>query len=177
MSDTLCCLPKSLDKYLTNPTVCVASPRRIPLAKPLATITLSTAIHVARSSASSVPWPTTPVFLSKRCALRAAAPPLGCAVRDAGAYATSSLFALLSDGSGSSWRPVGWDVGDMRLGGTLVTYGKKKIWGVEIQSSDFCFAAACMMVFHLLSPSILMPAASPGVWPSDSPRCGRMWLW
>ena len=29
--------------------------------------------------------------------------------------------------------------------------------------------AACMMVFRLLGPSILMPAASPRFWPSDSP--------
>ena len=37
-------------------------------------------------------------------------------------------------------------------------------------------AAARIMVFHLLSPSILMPAASPGVWPSG-PWCGLTRLW
>ena len=39
------------------------------------------------------------------------------------------------------------------------------------------FATAWIMVFHLLSPSIRMPAASLGVVLPGKPWCGRTWLW
>ena len=76
------------------------------------------------------------------------------------------------------WLKIGClgHIGDLQRGGILVTRKRvkglsrlgdlrQKISRVEIQSSDFGFAGASMMVFHLLSPSIQIPAASQRVMP------------